>query len=299
MAKTTKQGIERLPFSPHSSYALDIEILSVMDLRKRVAEKRFRLAHQIDFFMLALITKGSCTHVIDYQPVQCRKGMLLLLQPGQAQQFDAKIDWDGWIVIFRAEFLALFSSDRLRNDALAEAVKNLPSNLKLEDSTFKVFDKTLELMRSDTKHSDATWTLNALLRFQLQSLLMRVFLESQTTVVGDNTGLASERFTQFRKLVEEKFKSIHQVSDYAEQMGCSVKSLTRSALDATGWTAKDYISTRINLEAKRLLTHTTLSVTAISEQLGFDESTNFTKFFKREVGQSPSEFREEHFSKYN
>jgi AraC-like DNA-binding protein len=82
-------------------------------------------------------------------------------------------------------------------------------------------------------------------------------------------------------------------------MGCNTKSLTRAALDAIGLTAKDYISTRINLEAKRLLTHTTMSVTVISDHLGFNESTNFTKFFKREVEQSPSDFREEHFSKYN
>ena len=99
--------------------------------------------------------------------------------------------------------------------------------------------------------------------------------------------------------MEESFKTQHQVSYYAEKMGCNAKSLTRAALDAIGLTAKDYISTRINLEAKRLLTHTTMSITVISDQLGFDESTNFTKFFKREVGQSPTDFREEHFSKYN
>ena len=41
MVKTTIQRMEQLPFSPHSTYALDIEILSVSDLRKRVAENRF------------------------------------------------------------------------------------------------------------------------------------------------------------------------------------------------------------------------------------------------------------------
>ena len=299
MAKITKQGMERLPFSPNSSYALDIEILSVMDLRNRVAENRFRLAHQIDFFMLAVITKGTCTHVIDYHPVKCKKGMLLLLQPGQAQQFDERLGWDGWIVIFRPEFLAMFNSDRTRNDALTEVVKNLPSHLKLDHSIFTIFDKTLELMRSDTAYSDATWMLNSLLRFQLQSLLMRVFLHSHNKVKSENVGFISERFAKFRHLVEVNFKKQHQVSFYAAQMGCNAKSLTRAALEAIGLTAKDYISTRINLEAKRLLTHTTTPVTIISDQLGFDESTNFTKFFKREVGQSPSDFREEHFSKYN
>lgn len=299
MHKPAKHAIERFPFSPRSNYSLDIELLSVMDLRKRVAENRFRLAHQIDFYMLALITKGSCIHVIDYQPITCERGTLLLVQPGQAQQFDAELDWDGWIVIFRPEFLALLSTEELRNDALAETVQNLPSSLKLDESMFMIFDSTLDLMRKDSKNSHARWILNALLRFQLQSLLIRLFLASQTQMMNGRSGFTSERFSQFKKLVEDSFKSQHQVEYYAKQIGCNAKSLTRSTLDVLGLTAKEFIAARINLEAKRLLTHTRMPITDISEHLGFDESTNFTKFFKRETRQSPTEFRDEHFSKYN
>lgn len=56
-------------------------------------------------------------------------------------------------------------------------------------------------------------------------------------------------------------------------------------------TAKAIIAARINLEAKRLLVHTSLPVGTIAEQLGFDEPTNFGKFFKREAGCTPAAFR--------
>lgn len=299
MPKPSKKGIERVPFSPHANYALDIELLTAKDLRKRVAENRFRLAHQIDFYMLALITKGTCNHVIDYQPIPCTRRTLLLVQPGQAQQFDANLEWDGWLVIFRSEFLALFSTDQLKNNALAEILQNLSSSLKLDESIFKIFDSTLHLMQKDTTRNEASWPLNSLLRFQLQSLLMRLFVSTQTPVTGKSNGVISARFLQFKKLVEENFKSQHQVSYYAEKIGCNAKSLTRSCLDALDLTAKEFIASRINLEAKRLLTHTSMGITVISDLLGFDESTNFTKFFKRETGLSPTEFRDEHFSKYN
>lgn len=59
-------------------------------------------------------------------------------------------------------------------------------------------------------------------------------------------------------------------------------------------TAKAFVASRINLEAKRLLAHTALPVSVIADQVGFDEATNFVKLFKREVGCSPGEFRRRH-----
>ena len=55
--------------------------------------------------------------------------------------------------------------------------------------------------------------------------------------------------------------------------------------------AKAFIAARINLEAKRLLVHTDWPVALIAERLGFDEATNFSKFFKRESGATPAQFR--------
>jgi AraC-like DNA-binding protein len=71
----------------------------------------------------------------------------------------------------------------------------------------------------------------------------------------------------------------------------TVKSLTRATLDVTGLTAKTFIASRITLEAKRLLVLTALPTTVIADRIGFDEASNFVKFFRREVGCSPGEFR--------
>jgi len=60
---------------------------------------------------------------------------------------------------------------------------------------------------------------------------------------------------------------------------------------AMGMTAKAFIAAPINLEAKRLLAHTDLLVAIIAEKLGFEEATNFSKFFKREVACTPAQFR--------
>jgi AraC-like DNA-binding protein len=62
-------------------------------------------------------------------------------------------------------------------------------------------------------------------------------------------------------------------------------------VEGAGVNAKSFIASRINLEAKRLLAHTVLPIAVIGEQLGFQEPTNFVKFFKREAGCTPGQFR--------
>ena len=94
--------------------------------------------------------------------------------------------------------------------------------------------------------------------------------------------------------MESHFAEWHQVAQYADRMGCTQKSLTRAAMQLADVTAKAVDASRIILEAKRLLVHSTMSIALIGEQLGFGVPANFSKFFKREVACTPREFRQRH-----
>ena len=83
------------------------------------------------------------------------------------------------------------------------------------------------------------------------------------------------------------------MGSYADMLGCTEKSLTRAAREASGLNAKAVIAARIVLEEKRLLTHTDRPIYLIAEGLGFAEATNFAKFFRRETGLTPVKFRAE------
>jgi AraC-like DNA-binding protein len=74
-------------------------------------------------------------------------------------------------------------------------------------------------------------------------------------------------------------------------MGCSEKTLTRVCSAGAGVGAKAFIASRLALEAKRLLVHTEMPVAAVALRLGFDEATNFIKFFRSIEGCTPGDFR--------
>ena len=59
-----------------------------------------------------------------------------------------------------------------------------------------------------------------------------------------------------------------------------------------GKSPKELIDDRILLEAKRLLVHGNKSIKEIGFELGFEEPTNFIKYFRKHIGKTPMEFRE-------
>lgn len=293
MSRTRRHSpeIQRLDYRPVVPYLLDLEVYAASEMRRRGTREKIRTTHRYDFHMLVCVTQGACTQWIDFEPTPCEVGSLLALRPGQAHNLGPDEHWDGWIVLFRAEFL-LPASAPAHDLKLAVDLEMLPAHLRLQGDGLRSVMAAIAQMQEDSMIDAPAEELHALLRYQLHALLSRLRLIHGRQEVHDTPGSrALQRFKRFRQTVEQCFATWHQVADYANQLGCTEKSLTRAAMAAAGMSAKVFIASRINLEAKRLLAHTDLPVALIAEKLGFDEATNFSKFFKRETGCTPAEFR--------
>lgn len=106
--------------------------------------------------------------------------------------------------------------------------------------------------------------------------------------------LQDERFHIIRKfnlLVEKNFKSEHSVSFYAEQLCKAPKTLSNLFAIFNQKPPSQIIQDRITVEAKRLLCYTDRSIKHITFELGFEDVSYFSNFFKKNTGVSPSDFR--------
>lgn len=98
-------------------------------------------------------------------------------------------------------------------------------------------------------------------------------------------------FRQFSQLVEQHYAQGWAVELYAKKIGITAAYLNIVCRRATGQTALELIHQRIVLAAKRELVYTTMTISVVSDALGFSDPAYFTRFFKRHVGVSPKEFR--------
>jgi AraC-like DNA-binding protein len=285
--------IPRLGFSPPVGYTLDIEVFPANDWLKRVPEDHFRYPSRLDFHQLILVTQGRFGHTVDFQLESTPTGSVLAMRPGQVQHFEVNKPWDGWVVIFRPE--SVQSPGGVGNQLLVPSVDDLPVQLVLGKASFEPVRAALAQMHQDAKLTGQKQLVGAIERAQLQALLIRLQIASEQLLASSAKDSSLARhFRKFRHAVEQRFHEWHQISAYAKALGISEKTLSRATQEVTGLPAKAYLSKRIALEAKRMLAHTSWPIAQVADKLGFDEATNFVKFFRREAGFAPSEFRKHH-----
>ena len=117
-----------------------------------------------------------------------------------------------------------------------------------------------------------------------------VGLYRRATIERSHSGLP-DAYVAFRSAVEIGVGSSRSVRDLVAGLGYSERTVDRACRSVTGMSAKGVRDERVVLEAKRLLVHTEHPVAGVASALGFSEATNFNKFFARQTGELPSQFR--------
>lgn len=292
MVKTGQAGTRIVPvgWKPKDGHA-EVEVLHLDYLTTRVP----RAFERPEFHAFVLFTRGTCRHEIDFERIACRPGTLLHVRPGQVQRWHLRDGVEGLALVFQPALLgssapALTSQRSTSRDDLDLA--SWPSTVELGPADLAAgTDWLLRVERAATESRGAP-RARALLRHLVSAALLdlarRPPFERAAPRLSSATLVSLRRFEAD---IERSFRVTRTVGDYAARLGCSARTLDRLARETSSVSAKRLIDARVVLEARRLLAHTHWTVAAIGEHLGFEEPTNFVKFFKARTQESPGTFR--------
>ena len=260
-----------------------VEVMSFDQLRGMARASRRAAPQRPRFHVLAVVEQGAGHHTADFERYALAPGSALWIRPGQVHQLDGVEQVQGTIVLFQPDFLAPGTLAQAAADDIFGA-----KGWVLTESRKPLALLALEHLRTEYVRGagDPVPERIEVLRQLLTVLVLRVLPES-----GIGAVRADEAFLRFREEVEQHFAASRQVSWYAQRLGYSVRTLARATSTAVGLGAKEFIDQRVLLEAKRLLVHGDLTVAQCARQVGFDDTANFGKFFERQVGLPPGEFR--------
>lgn len=266
--------------SHDDEYSLDVEVLDSVELRARVAKRPHRGFERVDFQCFLFVRSGTYTHTIDFETHHCRPGSCLLIGPGQVHRFGPPSEWDGWLLIVGPHHVP-------------DMLDSLPTHVHTDAGLAETISELFERMSADAAlPADEPRLSSELLAVQTEVLVRRLALgHAGAAVQSQINPVMLTRFREYRAAVEHEYRRWHHVGLYPRHLGCSTKSLNRACQAASDLSAKRVIVERIVLEAKRLLAHSSDTAARISADLGFDEPTNFTKFFRRETDVTPAAFR--------
>ncbi len=247
------------------------------------ADQRFawrqRPIDRVEHHTLLVTINGAGTHSIDFEDHVVEPGIVLHVRPGQVHGFDPEATFDAYLV-------------RVDPNRCPPAIvaRNRPDPaVRLPSASAGVVRSLAEALLTESQRCEADPDVLLSGAMLLFDQLNRVRLDPGPASRGH-----VELVQRFEAEVERNFTRSRTVSVYARSIGTSTKTLSRATAAVAGCAPKELIDRRVALEGKRLLALTADPIATIGSTLGFSDPTNFTKFFARNVGITPHEFRARH-----
>lgn len=245
--------------------------------------------HRHDFYMVMLFTEGRGKHTIDMNTYDIEPGSLFFMSPGEMHAWNLSSNTNGFVIMFSASFFVLGAHQRQLSDSPFFSVKQKQTYGKLGRSGLNEYSN---LLKTIYRESSATTNNNtAILRNYLDILLLKLAdtLQTQKTKQPVTAGV----ITRLERLIELNYYKHLPVSFYAKELAISGVQLNHIMNTYLNKSIGDLVKERLTLEAKRLLIYTTLSINEISLELGFNDDSYFARFFKKNAGQTPEQFRKQ------
>ncbi|MEL6537940.1 MAG: helix-turn-helix transcriptional regulator [Bacteroidota bacterium] len=281
--------IPKINFEEARSPLVGFDLFSLESLFSRHADTLDHNPHQphrLGFHVLLWIREGKVKHTVDFHEYTLGEGQALLITKGQVHAFNAECEYQGYILLFTEEFLlqqvpaaTQYLVDRLHYSPLG-GVQN-PTQLSLIQQWEPLLEEVSSPKIGQSEMVGA-W---------LSMLLIYVERSQPQTQLTLTTDVHFSLFEQFQQQVEVQYAQSRDAKVYAEALGISYKHLNEVSKKFTGKTAKAFIDEYVLLESKRFLISSTQSVKEIAYRCGFDEPTNFLKYFKNLTGMTPQQFR--------
>jgi AraC family transcriptional activator of pobA len=242
-------------------------------------------AHRKNHFVLSYSLKGSFKSYIDFKESTIRPGDAGLLNPNHIH-FVRPVDSKMIKVIIIAFNRSFYN--RLNLDAKVSMIANAPQESLAACGLNYDEDVIPLLFRSILKEYGAHGKSSAAIIALMSLLITRLCEQSEvsTHVPKDNF-----IYYSFLKHLDEKLSATHRVTDYADALKISEKTLNRACQATAQSSAQGIIHQKINFEAKRQLVHDRSSAKEIAYSVGFADPIQFSKFFKLHNGVTPMEYR--------
>lgn len=225
---------------------------------------------------LLYTAEGNCRFAFSNQPIE--EGNVVLFSPKEAQEYF--LDKDS--VVYYAHFCGRDCESILQDLSLCGKKVFFMGKSKEFEETFAAMRMEHYLKRGDARYSTAALLLK----------LLVVISRKYRLIKG---ALAADKANVIYRSIERMNMEIGapiSVEELAKQSGYSVSRFSHLFKEVIGTAPHLYLADLRMEKAKDLLINTHYTVAEIGRAVGFADQNYFSRFFKKKIGVSPSEYRE-------
>lgn len=235
------------------------------------------LPHKHDgYHELIFLSKGSGIHNIDDTNYEVLSPTGFFLKNGQVHYWDFSFIPEGYVILFKEKVLAPYPK-----------TLSLMFNLSIK---FNVSENPDIFLLLNQFYNEFKSGANSIILSAYLNLILLKTLASKTTSTDYNSSLITDYY-HFKTLLNDNFIELKQVKDYSGLMNISTYKLNEICTKIARRSAVSIIKERLVVEAKNLISFTSLNIAEIAYKLNFSDPSNFIKFFKTQTNLTPLEYR--------
>ncbi|MBB5350173.1 AraC-like DNA-binding protein [Haloferula luteola] len=245
--------------------------------------------HRHEYFEVFFLD-GTGLHLNDFREHPIAGPTIIFVTPGQVHAWTDYTQLRGIMVAFTQEF---FDGRCQPPSELLEFPFWYPEDgsplLTIPDASVPGFHGILEELMNEFEQRAPDH--ENVIRWMLRTLFVRAARIFGDRHPGTPPEAPSTLVRNFRLMLESRFREVQKVSDYGARLGLSGDRLSELTKKHTGYSAGELIRQRLLLESQRLLAHTDLTMAEIAYDLNFQDPSYFSRFFRKQTGSSPGNFR--------
>lgn len=281
----------------HNNEKVVFAIRSMEETNRNGKQQDIKL-HSHSFYTIFWFLDGSGTHRINSSEITIVPNSIWFLPPNTPHQLLASENTKGYVIFFTDEFL---NANSISKEYIEELeVFNCIQHDKILYPDYN-FSNRLEgyiiQMIAEFK------AINTLKNDGLSAWLKLFLVDSKRLLELQRGRPVSETKLQpivrdFHILVDRNYKIEHKVQFYADQLNITPNYLSEVLKSNIGRSPKEIIQQKIFVEAKNLAHNSDLSLKQVADELGFEDSSHFSKFFKALAGVNFTEVKEKNRKNY-
>ena len=239
-----------------------------------------------EYYEMIFLAQGEGFHTIEAEQYQVSAPDFYFLKPGQLHFWQFTSIPKGFVIIFRED-----EFDNLREISLIEMVKTLSETPRIKLQAGQYPQHLLEELFHEFLHPSeySAEVIHGLLKALTGRLLQ---------LRGNSNGTLPQvlpLYERFTRLLMKEIPRLRKVHEYAGLLHITPQNLNAICKKHSGETAGQLINSQLLLEAKRHILHTSQTINEIADILEFSDASHFVKFFRRNTGVTPAQFRDQHF----
>lgn len=251
-------------------------------------------ARQTAFFELVYVLGGEGRHCVNDNRFAYKQGDMFLLTPNDLHDFAIDTTTEFFFLRFNDVYLksnGIVKDNIQRLEYLLYNAKQVPGSILQHESDKPLVKAMIEAIIRAQINRDSCWDKLILsLVNTLVVVLARNIEKNLPQVYEDNKEEKAQDIIQYiqANIYNPQLIKAEHVS---HEFGISLAYLGRYFKKHTGKTMQDYIASYKTKLIENRLRYSTMRLSEIVDELGFADESHFNKFFKKQKGMNPSEYR--------